>query len=211
MDKAKANYWVDVGIGLAGLGSAISGLLLLLPGDPTVGILGLSYQAWNSLHTWSSLAAIVGVVAHMGLHWQWLVAMTKQMIWPAREQRASDRVPEVPYGDVTATGLSRRAFLVLGGAATVVAGAALAGYRAIFASTAETDPSDSQTTATVQGGGVACPRNLVNDPYPGRCHLYVDSDGDGICDYSVPGSGSNVASSDEGASFSRGAHRRGGF
>ncbi len=33
---------------------------------------------------------------------------------------------------------------------------------------------------------VACPKGLVNDPYPGRCRHYVDRDGDGICDLSVP-------------------------
>jgi hypothetical protein len=33
---------------------------------------------------------------------------------------------------------------------------------------------------------VACPHGLVNDPYPGRCRRYVDSDGDGFCDLSVP-------------------------
>jgi hypothetical protein len=33
---------------------------------------------------------------------------------------------------------------------------------------------------------VRCPRGLVNDPYPGRCRLYVDKDGDGLCDLSVP-------------------------
>ncbi len=33
---------------------------------------------------------------------------------------------------------------------------------------------------------VACPRGLVNDPYPGCCRRYVDRDGDGICDLSVP-------------------------
>lgn len=33
---------------------------------------------------------------------------------------------------------------------------------------------------------VTCPRGLVRDPYPGRCRLYVDRDGDGICDRSVP-------------------------
>ena len=33
---------------------------------------------------------------------------------------------------------------------------------------------------------VACPRGLVNDPYPGRCRLYVDSDKDGLCDHSIP-------------------------
>ena len=29
-----------------------------------------------------------------------------------------------------------------------------------------------------------CPFGLQNDPYPGECNLYVDTDGDGICDLS---------------------------
>jgi hypothetical protein len=33
---------------------------------------------------------------------------------------------------------------------------------------------------------VACPFGLVNDPYPGKCRRYVDRDGDGICDLSIP-------------------------
>jgi hypothetical protein len=32
MNKAKMNYWVDVGIGFAGIISALSGLVFLLPG-----------------------------------------------------------------------------------------------------------------------------------------------------------------------------------
>ena len=31
-----------------------------------------------------------------------------------------------------------------------------------------------------------CPRGLVNDPYPGRCSLYIDTNNDGICDHSQP-------------------------
>ena len=30
----------------------------------------------------------------------------------------------------------------------------------------------------------ACPYSLVDDPYPGECNLYIDTDGDGICDLS---------------------------
>jgi hypothetical protein len=73
--KAEVNYWIDVGIGIAGLISAISGLVFLLPGNPTTGILGISYQVWNSVHTWSSLAMIAGVGAHLALHWKWLVSV----------------------------------------------------------------------------------------------------------------------------------------
>ncbi|MBC7294630.1 MAG: hypothetical protein H5T84_11145, partial [Thermoleophilia bacterium] len=31
-----------------------------------------------------------------------------------------------------------------------------------------------------------CPRGLVNDPYPGRCSRYTDTNDDGICDLSQP-------------------------
>jgi hypothetical protein len=31
-----------------------------------------------------------------------------------------------------------------------------------------------------------CPKGLVNDPYPGRCGRYVDTNGDQICDLSQP-------------------------
>jgi hypothetical protein len=31
-----------------------------------------------------------------------------------------------------------------------------------------------------------CPKGLVNDPYPGACRRYVDTDSDGICDLSQP-------------------------
>ena len=29
-----------------------------------------------------------------------------------------------------------------------------------------------------------CPLGLVDDPYPGACRRYVDTNGDGICDHS---------------------------
>ena len=31
-----------------------------------------------------------------------------------------------------------------------------------------------------------CPKGLVNDPYPGACRRYEDTNGDGICDLSQP-------------------------
>ena len=61
-----------------------------------------------------------------------------------------------------------------------------------------TSQGSSLAASRVQGSGVACPRGLVNDPYPGQCHHYVDADGDGYCDYSVAGSGSVTAGSSGG-------------
>jgi len=31
-----------------------------------------------------------------------------------------------------------------------------------------------------------CPKGLVNDPYPGKCPSYIDTDENGICDHSEP-------------------------
>jgi len=58
---------------------------------------------------------------------------------------------------------------------------------AAVAATATVAPSTTPTTVpTVAAQQVAtrCPRGMVNDPYPGRCHYYVDKNGNGICDLS---------------------------
>jgi len=200
MNKAKMNYWVDVGIGFASAISALSGLVFLLPGDLTTGVLGISYQTWNAVHTWSSLAAIAGVGAHLALHWRWMVAMTKQMLSSTSRQEAKEPASGLAYGGTEGRSLSRRAFLAFGGAATAVILAAIAGYKAILdASPVEVSQSSNELTTTQQESGVACPFGLVNDPYPGRCKHYRDSNGDGICDYSVSGSGSNLSTSDGGS------------
>jgi hypothetical protein len=51
---------------------------------------------------------------------------------------------------------------------------------------AEPLPDPTATPAAPVRTCVDCPRGLVNDPYPGRCRLYIDRDGDRICDRSVP-------------------------
>ena len=92
--------------------------------------------------------------------------------------------------------MSRRAFLALSGATAVGVGLAAAGYKAITQAAEGGDgEGDSAATRVSQASGVACPRGLTNDPFPGKCRRYVDSDGDGICDYSVAGTGTNTGGS----------------
>lgn len=200
MNRAKLNFWVDVAIGLAGAASAASGLLLLLPAGADAAILWVSLRAWSALHTWSSLAALAGVGLHLALHWSWTAAMARQMLGPARQVEAAGRA------EGQAAPVSRRAFLIAGGAVAVAAGLAAAGYRAIAGAEGQAGGS---TAGAARSSGVACPKGLVNDPYPGRCRHYVDADGDGICDYSVAGSGSVAAgSAGEGFPPSRGGFGR---
>jgi hypothetical protein len=194
MKKTTMNYWVDLAIGVSFVSSAISGLVFVLPFDATAGVLGISYQAWNSVHTWSSLALIAGVGAHLALHWKWMVSMTKRMLSPAGRQTAPKTTPEPAHAAGKGTPMSRRAFLTAVGTTAAAAGLLVAS-KAIFGTDwAEAGSTSSVVNSTAtevssasQGGTVACPRRLVNDAYPGKCHHYVDTTGDGFCDYSVLG------------------------
>lgn len=67
---------------------------------------------------------------------------------------------------------TRRRFMVLVGAAA--AGAACAGCAGAAA----------EAGATTSTSGTRCPKGLVNDPYPGQCRSYRDTNGNGICDLS---------------------------
>jgi hypothetical protein len=234
--KAKLNYWVDVGIGISFVLSAISGLVFLLPVAPSARVLGIGYSLWSELHTWSSVGMILGVGAHLVLHWRWILTMTKKMIFP--ETSAGQAA-----GGLT-SGVTRRQFLSFG-LATLLAGVVAVGCSALlgegFSTGSYDDVDDSpqgepdqslqqQDSEPPQSGesepptqegtdvlsedakqagqqgddsaaeaeeplpqlsGVACPRGIVNDPVPGRCRHYTDDDGDGFCDYSIPGSGNN--------------------
>jgi hypothetical protein len=197
--RATVNYWVDMVTGLAGVVSAISGLVFLWPGEPATAILGISYQVWNVVHTWSSLALIAGIGAHLALHWTWLVATTKRMLSPTSRQVVAGAGSDSGYPEAKSTAMSRRAFLVLGGVAAVATSLVVAGYKAFFDSeTAQAGQYRTQPVGIDQEGSVACPFGLVDDPYPGRCRRYRDSNGDGLCDYSVSGSGNNLSTSNEG-------------
>ena len=239
MNKARLNYWVDMATGLALVLSAVSGLVFLLPSTITAGtqlqILGVGYQTWSQLHTWSSLAMIGGALAHLALHWQWVTAMTKKTLRPATVGQAADE-------QAVTRGWSRRRVLQLGGVA-LASGAAVVGYKALFGAretpvlAADDSRSSSQTGSgasssqvpvpvkpqtrssaspsptplpvkpqvgsgsggssgktTVPATCLACPRGISYDPYPGRCRLYRDRDGDRYCDLSIPTACSNSTS-----------------
>jgi hypothetical protein len=148
LNRAKLNYWLDAAIGVAFLLSAISGLVFLLPAGLSSGsgILGLSYQAWDVLHIWSSLAMIAGVLVHLVLHWRWITSMTGRMLSkPARASRPArvETVPEVVWIEAGRGKMNRRDFLRLSGVAVVSAGLGVLGYRAIRTA----GPADAVQTA----------------------------------------------------------------
>jgi hypothetical protein len=101
MSKAKLNYIVDVIIGLGFILASLSGLISFFAPSGYQGgrnpyyqqpVLFLTTHTWNVLHTWSSMAMIAGVGAHLVLHWEWMVCMTRKMFVtrrPGKEKAAT--------------------------------------------------------------------------------------------------------------------------
>jgi len=72
-----------------------------------------------------------------------------------------------------ATKVNRRKLLAMGG--TLILGTVCT---ACLGNTTTSDGSETSSS------GTRCPHGLTNDPYPGKCRMYVDSNDSGYCDYS---------------------------
>lgn len=80
-NRSVINYFVDMGLALAFLITAITGVFKM----PLLFNLGLvNYRKFNMLlinrfHDWGGIAMTVLVIVHLALHWKWIVAMTKKL------------------------------------------------------------------------------------------------------------------------------------
>lgn len=68
MEKGKLLYWIDVGIGISFVIVFITGILKL--DNP---------RQMAFLHDWAGILMSVFVLIHLILHWNWIVAMTKNI------------------------------------------------------------------------------------------------------------------------------------
>jgi NAD-dependent dihydropyrimidine dehydrogenase PreA subunit len=98
MKRAFTNFLVDGVIAVAFLVTAVSGVLFLLPkswvvssagGTPTM--LGVPTASWLSIHDWSGIVMMAGVLLHCALHWRWIVNMTRRTFGRAAARRAPAR------------------------------------------------------------------------------------------------------------------------
>ena len=80
--KQRTNAWVNIAAFVAGVISAVTGVVLwLMPQGGYQGgrglssrpvVLGMDHALWNDIHVWSSLALVVLVLVHLALHWCWI-------------------------------------------------------------------------------------------------------------------------------------------
>ena len=85
MKRAFTNFLVDGVIAAAFLVTAVSGVLFLLPRSWVVGsaggtptMLGVTTAGWLTIHDWSGVVMMGGVLLHCALHWRWIVNMSRR-------------------------------------------------------------------------------------------------------------------------------------
>jgi len=82
MNRAKLNYFIDIGLALSFFIVFFTGLIKW-PG--LIKIIGVSaykflrFSNISTLHDYSGLIMGLLVLVHLALHWNWIVAMTKQI------------------------------------------------------------------------------------------------------------------------------------
>jgi len=100
-NRAKINYIIDLIIGVSFIAAAVSGVVLLFAGSG--GFQGgrspgyardlwlFSRWTWKAVHDWGGMIMIAGVLAHLVLHWKWMVCMTRNLFRRAagRKTRAA--------------------------------------------------------------------------------------------------------------------------
>ena len=102
--KATVDYIVDVVIAVGFVLAAVSGFVLLFMGPAGFQggrnphamreVLSLSRWTWKAIHDWGATALIAGVLLHMGLHWRWIVCMTRNL-FSGRKRRSANATPSL--------------------------------------------------------------------------------------------------------------------
>ena len=81
MEKGKLDYIIDVGLAIAFISVAVTGIIKFIGLYPS---LGIDLKLWplkqiSTIHDWSGIAITVLVLIHLIVHWKWIIAMTKSI------------------------------------------------------------------------------------------------------------------------------------
>lgn len=98
--RSRINIGIDAIIAVGFLLSAVSGIYFLLgPGETASRDLPsfiFSSGAWDVIHTWSSVAMIIGIMAHLVLHWSWIKSVSARCLAPAEKNKIHKQQSETP-------------------------------------------------------------------------------------------------------------------
>ncbi|MBT3405954.1 DUF4405 domain-containing protein [Candidatus Woesearchaeota archaeon] len=82
MNRRLLNYIIDVVMGIAFLVCFFTGVFKMpkLMSSILTNYPSFPLKTFSFIHDWSGIIMGVLVLAHLALHWKWMVAMTKSLI-----------------------------------------------------------------------------------------------------------------------------------
>lgn len=87
MNKLKINYFVDIIAFVSFLITAITGItiFIFLPTGESRGgvhstLFGYGRHDWGAIHDWAGIVMTIAALIHIVLHWNWIVATTKNFL-----------------------------------------------------------------------------------------------------------------------------------
>ena len=82
MNRARVNYWIDVGLAISFFLCFFTGLIKWPGLIKVIGVTAyqvLSFSNISRVHDVSGLIMGLLVIVHLVLHWTWIVSMTKRL------------------------------------------------------------------------------------------------------------------------------------
>ena len=86
LNMSRLSWVLDVLLLLSILFVFVSGLAVSRAVLPVFGIELPHSHTWGALHTASATIALAALGIHLGLHWRWIVSMTRSLLVPRRSE-----------------------------------------------------------------------------------------------------------------------------
>ena len=179
--QSRTFYAVDAGLAVGFVAITVTGVVISTWLDLTLA----SYAAWHTVHVAASVATLALLVAKIGLHWRWIVDVARRRVFPAPARQA-----DLGKAAAVKAQMGRRDFVRL--MAGVGAVALLTGAHALGSvGEGDAEASPAQVTDSTQNQVSTSPASSASTcsvrcgrrcSYPGHCHRYTDSNGNGRCD-----------------------------
>jgi hypothetical protein len=191
--QAKNFYVVDAGITLGLLTMLITGLFISTWFELTTE----HYLVFKNIHVIAAVVTLLLIVMKIGLHRHWIIGTAKHHIFTRSATREQTPCPQPVTASYDA---DRRNFLklmgIVGLLSAVAIGGSLGGIKNALINESSavesgakapaqnsSQGSTSESTASGSGNTGTCTvRCHERCSYPGRCHRYTDTNGNGRCD-----------------------------
>jgi hypothetical protein len=85
---AKLNIATDLIVAVSFMMAALSGLYFFFV--PAKSVFVFNSVAWDLIHTWAFVAMLIGVAAHLMIHWRWITNVTGRMVQSSKTARAAN-------------------------------------------------------------------------------------------------------------------------